>query len=175
MLGPNQRYLLRQLLGKGGFSEVWGGYDLSEMKDVAIKIHQLDSSWSRNRKEDYIKHATRECKIHTELKHPKIVQLSDVFQIDDDSFATVLERCWGSNLDLYLKQKKLLGEREARSILIQILSGLLYLNGGEGGVNENRSIIHYDLKPGNILFDKDGGIKIADFGLSKIMEAGKEG
>jgi tousled-like kinase len=48
------------------------------------------------------------------------------------------------------------------------IQGLKYLN------EQKRPIIHYDLKPGNILFDKDGGIKITDFGLSKIMEEDQE-
>jgi tousled-like kinase len=48
------------------------------------------------------------------------------------------------------------------------LQGLKYLN------EQKRPIIHYDLKPGNILFDKDGAVKITDFGLSKIMEENQE-
>ncbi len=46
------------------------------------------------------------------------------------------------------------------------MAGLRYMNLGE------RAIIHYDLKPGNILFDALGDAKITDFGLSKIVERG---
>mmetsp|Transcript_20319 Transcript_20319/g.39861 ORF Transcript_20319/g.39861 Transcript_20319/m.39861 type:complete len:1026 (-) Transcript_20319:1350-4427(-) len=247
----NNRYLLRELLGKGGFSEVWKGFDLVELRDVAVKVHELNSSWNDVKKASYLKHATREYKIHLSLQHARIVQLYDVFEIDANSFATVLEFCEGTDLEFHLKHRKKLPEREARSILLQILSGLRYLSsGGElsledfGGrpssaadvgrenyvANENSAgasgseqhhgwshdnhhedgmldehghplegtnggalpassspfgvtghfaqpqskrrpcIIHYDLKPGNILFDGSGGIKITDFGLSKIME-----
>ena len=58
------------------------------------------------------------------------LQLYDVFEIDVNSFATVMEYCEGHDLDLHLKQNKSLVEREARALLIQILSGLRYLSSG---------------------------------------------
>jgi len=171
----HNRYLLRGLLGKGGFSEVWRAFDLIELRDVAVKIHEMNSSWSEQKKESYLKYATREYRIHLNLDHSKIVQLFDVFEIDTNSFATVIEHCSGSDLDLHLRLRKQLPEREARSILLQILSGLRYLSSGteieDGSEKKRPCIIHYDLKPGNILFDGSGKVKITDFGLSKIMEA----
>jgi len=159
----NNRYLLLTLLGKGGFSEVYRGYDLKELREVACKIHSVNSQWNPNKRENYTKHAVREYQIHKELVHPKVVRLYDVFEIDNNSFCTVLEYCDGGDLDGYLKSQKLLPEREARCITSQIFSGLKYLN------EQKRNIIHYDLKPGNILFC-NGEVKITDFGLSKIME-----
>uniref|UniRef100_A0A8P4KBD4 Tousled-like kinase 1b n=1 Tax=Dicentrarchus labrax TaxID=13489 RepID=A0A8P4KBD4_DICLA len=72
-----------------------------------------------------------------------------------------------NDLDFYLKQNKLMSEKEARSIVMQIVSALRYLN------EIKPPIIHYDLKPGNILLVDGtacGEIKITDFGLSKIMD-----
>jgi tousled-like kinase len=102
----NNRYLLRQMLGKGGFSEVWKAFDLHELRDVAVKIHELNPGWNENKKASYLRHATREYRIHLALVHPRIVQLFDVFEIDSNSFATVLEYCEGHDLDLHLKQHK---------------------------------------------------------------------
>jgi len=161
------RYVLLHLLGKGGFSEVYKGFDLIELRDVACKIHQLSTSWSDRKKENYIKHAIREYNIHKSVVHPKIVTLYDVFEIDDNSFCTVLEYCNGPDLDLYLKLQPILSEREAKSIVTQIFYALNYLN------DQKRAIIHYDLKPGNILFS-NGEVKITDFGLSKIMEENQD-
>ena len=87
------------LLGKGGFSEVWKAVDLHELRDVAVKIHKLNPGWPEDKKINYIKHVTREYQIHKDMKHPRIVQLYDVFEIDDNSFATVLEYCKGIDLD----------------------------------------------------------------------------
>eukprot|EP01113_Clastostelium_recurvatum_P021754 TRINITY_DN2580_c0_g1_i2.p1 TRINITY_DN2580_c0_g1~~TRINITY_DN2580_c0_g1_i2.p1 ORF type:complete len:947 (-),score=194.37 TRINITY_DN2580_c0_g1_i2:105-2603(-) len=157
------RYLLLSLLGKGGFSEVFRALDLVELREVACKIHCVNPAWPAAKKANYSKHAMREYMIHKELNHPRVVRLFDVFEIDYNSFCTVLEFCEGGDLDTYLKQYKQLPESEARSIAVQMFAGLKHLS------EQKRPIIHYDLKPGNILFHK-GEIKITDFGLSKIME-----
>ncbi|KAH3720344.1 hypothetical protein DPMN_063241, partial [Dreissena polymorpha] len=175
----NERYLLLNLIGKGGFSEVHKGFDLKEQRYVACKIHQLNREWKDDKKANYIKHALREYKIHKSLDHPRIVRLYDVFEIDNNSFCTVLEYCEGNDLDFYLKQNKCIPEKEARSIVCQTVSALKYLN------EIKPPVIHYDLKPGNILLGHpaqngsssmtgttsvSGEIKITDFGLSKIMD-----
>jgi tousled-like kinase len=166
----HDRYVLRSLLGKGGFSEVWLAFDLIELREVAVKIHQLDSRWPDSKKENYTKHVSREYEIHRSVRHPRIVSLYDVFEIDNNSFATVLESCEGTDLDTLLKVKRRLPEPDARAILLQILSGMNYLSHpSKDGTRQG--IIHYDLKPGNILFDQFGDAKITDFGLSKIVDA----
>ena len=111
------------------------------------------------------------------MQHSRIVNLFDVFEIDANSFCTVLEYCDGHDLDFYLKQvlkfrknyfqmlvlifhilivsldsnvkqfynyfqHKVISEREARSIVMQVSSALKYLN------EINPPVIHYDLKPG---------------------------
>lgn len=158
------RYVLMNLLGRGGFSEVYKAFDCVEMREVACKLHQLNPQWSEERKRTYVRHAARECSIHKALDHPHVVRLIDVFEVDCDSFCTVLELCTGDDLDARLKAQGSISEREARAILAQVFSGLAYMSTGP------KRIIHYDLKPGNILFDEAGRVKITDFGLSKIME-----
>ncbi|XP_077071263.1 serine/threonine-protein kinase tousled-like 1 isoform X4 [Siphateles boraxobius] len=163
----NERYLLLHLLGRGGFSEVYKAFDLIEQRYAAVKIHQLNKNWREEKKENYHKHACREYRIHKQLDHPRIVKLYDYFSLDTDTFCTVLEYCEGNDLDFYLKQHKLMSEKEARSIIMQIVNALRYLN------EIKPPIIHYDLKPGNILLVDGtacGEIKITDFGLSKIMD-----
>ncbi|PIO71586.1 kinase domain protein [Teladorsagia circumcincta] len=120
---------------------------------------------------NYVKHAMREKDIHKTLDHCRIVKLFDLFTIDNHSFCTVLEYCTGNDLDFYLKQNKCISEKEARSIIMQVVSALVYLN------EKKPPIIHYDLKPANILLESGttcGAIKITDFGLSKIMEGSSD-
>ncbi|CAF2991406.1 unnamed protein product [Rotaria sp. Silwood2] len=163
----NDRYLLLTLIGKGGFSEVHRAFDLCEQRYVACKIHQLNKEWKDEKKVNYIKHALREYNIHKNLEHKRIVKLLDVFEIDTDSFCTVLEYCDGKDLDFFLKQNKTIPEKEARLIIMQIVNALKYLNS-----EIKPPVIHYDLKPGNVLMgtgNNSGEIKITDFGLSKQM------
>jgi len=70
----------------------------------------------------------------------------------------------GKDLDAVLKATPVLPEREARIIIVQIFQGLVYLS------KRTLKIIHYDLKPGNVLIDEFGVAKVTDFGLSKIVE-----
>ena len=156
------RYQLLSLLGKGGFSEVYRAFDLHNLKEVAIKVHQLNPNWNELQKSNYIKHALRESEVHKDLSHPNIVEHLDSVEIDSNSFCTVLELCLGTDLSTLIKRHRYLSERESRSIIRQVLDALLFLN------DNNKKIIHYDLKPQNILFS-EGVVKITDFGLCKIM------
>ena len=155
---------------------------------VAVKLHQLGASWPDARKAAYVRHAVREYGIHRELRHGAVVALHDIFEVDAGTFATVLELCEGGDLDAHLRAaaadaaggggggggsgtstSAVLGslpEREARAIAAQVFSGLAYL------ASPPRRVIHYDLKPANILFDAAGRVKITDFGLSKVVEEG---
>lgn len=163
----NSQYLLLQLIGKGGFSEVFKAFDLKELRYVACKVHQLNKDWKEDKKANYIKHAVREYNIHKSLNHPRIVKLHDVFEIDSNSFVTVLEYCCGNDLDFLLKQQKTIPEKETRAIMMQVVNALKYLN------ERKPPVIHYDLKPGNILLESDGfmrwEVKLTDFGLSKVI------
>ena len=104
-----------------------------------------------------MRHAAREYSIQRDLDHARVVKLWDVFEVDADTFATVLEHCSGGDLDLLLREKTTLKEGDAKALLLQILAGLKYLQTPAGsGDAKRRGIIHYDLKPGNILFDARG-------------------
>lgn len=161
------RYQITGLLGKGGYSEVYKAYDLENHNIVACKLHQLNPSWKEEIKDNYIKHTIRENQIHKEISHSKIVKHYDTIEIDNNSFVTVLEYCTGPDLAGYLQRNRNIGEKEARIIITQILLGLEYLN------KLPNKIIHYDLKPENIIFH-NSEVKISDFGLAKIIENNKD-
>ena len=158
------RYQIVSLLGKGGYSEVYKAYDLENHIYVACKLHQLNQNWKEEVKDNYIKHTIRENQIHKEINHSKIVKHFDTIEIDNNSFCTVLEYCSGPDLATYLQRNRFIQEKEARIIITQILEGLEYLN------KLPNKIIHYDLKPENIIFNNMEA-KISDFGLAKIIES----
>jgi tousled-like kinase len=81
--------------------------------------------------------------------------------------------CRGTDLDERLKKMRTVPEKDCKVVVMQVLSGLRYLNTpseGDGAEPRRKAIIHYDLKPANILFDEFGDVKITDFGLSKIID-----
>jgi len=162
-LGSMERYQLLNMLGKGGFSEVYKAYDLFTHCFVAIKIHEIRKDMEECARQNYVRHTTQEYNIHKRLKHRRIVRLLDCFPIDAMSFGVAMEYCEGVDLDTHLKAHGPMSEKEARGVIIQVLSALRYLN-----MPPNK-VIHYDLKPGNILYNK-GQVKIADFGLSKTVD-----
>lgn len=158
-----KKYQLLGLLGKGGFSEVYKAIDVDELKECACKLHEFHPSWNSFAKENYLKHALRENNVLRVLSHPNIVRLYDTVEIDSTSFCTVLEYCEGPDLSYYLKKHKKIPEKEAKMIIKQVINAIKYLH------DLPDKVIHYDLKPQNILFHK-GKIKITDFGLCKITK-----
>ncbi|KRX00147.1 Protein kinase-like domain [Pseudocohnilembus persalinus] len=159
----NGQYQILSLLGKGGFSEVYKAFDLENLREVAIKIHQIDPNWPKDNQEFYHSHACRESLVQKKLDHDNIVKLYDIIEINDFTFATAMELCQGPDLSTYIKQYKFFSEMDAKQIIKQILNGLYHMN------SQSQKVIHYDLKPQNIIFHH-GQIKITDFGLCKIQE-----
>ena len=165
----NERYQILELIGKGGYSEVYKAYDTYNHKFIACKLIQLNENWPQEIKQSYIKHTIRENLILQNLNHKKIVKLYDTLEINDNAFCNILEYCSGPDLSLYIRKNGgSISEQIAKIIITQILQALMYLN------NLTKKIIHYDLKPENILFDSDMNIKITDFGLAKIIEPNTE-
>ncbi|CAF2338682.1 unnamed protein product [Brassica napus] len=162
---------MKRIRDEDGSRDFEQAYDLVNHRYVACKLHGLNAQWSEEKKQSYIRHAMREYDIHKDLVHHHIVRLWDIFRIDLDTFCTVLEYCSGKDLDAVLKATPNLPEKEAKIVIVQIVRGLVYLN------KRSQKIIHYDLKPGNVLFDEFGVAKVTDFGLSKIVEdnAGSQG
>ena len=159
-----KKYQLVSLIGKGGYSEVYKAYDIKNHKFVACKIHQLNPNWSDEMKDSYIKHTMRENEILKNIHHKNIINHIDTIEINNNSFCSVLELCNGTDLSNYLRERKILSEKEVKVITKQILEALVYLE------NLPKKIIHYDLKPQNILFN-NLEVKLTDFGLAKIIDS----
>lgn len=160
----DEKYQILSLLGKGGFAEVFKAYDLFGFKYVACKVNLLRPKMDHELRKRYWDKFTAENEIYKKLDHPNIVKYIATIMIDDNSVATILEYCEGKDLDYLLKVKKTLPEKEAKEIIQQLLSAVKYLN------QCDPVVIHYDIKPQNILFTKYGKIKMTDFGLCKLHE-----
>lgn len=80
---------------EGATERMGQAYDLVDYKYVACKLHRLNEQWSEEKKQTYVRHAIREYDIHKSLIHRHIVRLWDIFEIDHNTFCTVLEYCSG--------------------------------------------------------------------------------
>lgn len=133
---------------------MWHAVDLHSCNGgpVAVKLIQpLEPTH-----EQYI---MREIDILQRITHPNVAVFIANWTIAPNYHVLVLEHCGGGSLKLYLKKRKRLEERDARAVLLQILAAMSHLN--------SLGIIHYDVKPANIMFDSLMIVKIIDFGWSK--------
>ncbi|KAJ9075681.1 hypothetical protein DSO57_1033621 [Entomophthora muscae] len=104
----------------------------------------------------------RETKLLSSLRHPNIIGLYGVLAGSSIKKTYLMMEICQQDLDRYLRDKKnFLPSFEIRDLFSQLLKGLDFLH--------RASIIHRDLKPANILLSKDGVLKIADFGMARLL------
>lgn len=146
------RYRLDNLLGKGGFGEVWQAYDPVLDCRVAIKRPRPDRHFTVEEQQQFLAEARK----LVALKHPNIVPVMHAEQ-DGDTVYFVSEFIEGTNLATHIAGQRLPAAESAR-IVIAIAEAVHHAH--------LRDIVHRDIKPGNILIDKEGKPYLTDFGLA---------
>jgi phage shock protein PspC (stress-responsive transcriptional regulator)/tRNA A-37 threonylcarbamoyl transferase component Bud32 len=144
-----------QLLGQGGMGAVYKARQKKLDRLVALKILPFESA----RDPAFAERFQREARALARLNHPNIVAVHD-FGESNELFYFIMEYVDGVNLRQLLQTGKLQPD-DALRIVPQICDALQYAHDEE--------IVHRDIKPENILLDKRGRVKIADFGLAKIL------
>ena len=150
-------YQLSRLLGRGGMGEVWLGFDTKLEREVAVKLMRRELLAN----DEAVKRFYREARSVARLNHPNIVQ---VYYIGEERGVIyfVMEYVEGETVTEKLKREGPLALDDAVNILLQTVEGLSYANA--------RGIIHRDIKPSNLMLTRDFRVKIADFGLAKMIE-----
>ena len=150
------RYRIIDTLGEGGMANVYLAEDIILQRKVAVKILRLDLQ----KEPQTLARFQREALATSELSHPNIVMVLDV-GTDHGLPYMVMEYVDGPDLKEYIRANSPLNLGNIIKIMDQILSAM--------SLAHKHNVIHRDLKPQNILMDKHGNIKIADFGIAVAL------
>ena len=149
-----------EFIGKGGMGAVYKARQKELDRIVALKILPPAMSGAAGFAERF----TREAKALAKLNHPGIVTIHE-FGRADGLFYFLMEFVDGVNLRQLLAKGRV-SPREALAIVPEICDALQFAH--------DHGIVHRDIKPANVLIDRHGRVKVADFGLAKLVEEGVE-
>lgn len=155
----DNRYEILDVIGVGGMAVVYKAYCHRLHRFVAIKVLKRDLATDA----EFRRRFHEEAQAVAMLSHPNIVSVYDVSRGDDLDYI-VMELIDGITLKQYMQKKEgKLNWRESLYFITQIVRAL--------GHAHSRGIIHRDIKPQNIMVLRDGSVKVADFGIARIMSA----
>ena len=155
----DNRYEILEVIGTGGMAVVYKARCHRLNRLVAIKIL----------KDDFLEDEDFRSRFHAEgqavamLSHPNIVSVYDVSTTDAADYI-VMELIEGITLKQYMEKKGVLNWKETLHFAIQIAKALEHAH--------SRGIVHRDIKPHNVMVLKNGSVKVADFGIARIMSKG---
>jgi len=148
------RYRIHVLIGQGGMGEVYRAHDLILNQPVALKFvgaaHMNEATLARFR---------NEVRIARQVSHPNVCRVYDIGFADGLHFLS-MEYLDGEDLASLLRRIGRLPQDKALEFTRKICAGL--------GAAHERGVLHRDLKPGNIMIDGRGHVRITDFGLAAL-------
>jgi eukaryotic-like serine/threonine-protein kinase len=148
--------LLKKMIGSGLMGKVYEAWQHSQGCPVAVKFLRKAFLGHPHVVQRFIGEAT----IIGKLDHPNIVKLHGLGRTPANAYFIVMELVSGSDLAAYARSR-VISVREALQWTIESCSALEHAH--------SRGIIHCDLKPANLLVDRDGHVRVTDFGLSRTL------
>jgi serine/threonine-protein kinase len=150
------RYRLDVGLGTGSSAHVYAAFDTRLDRQVAVKL--LHPGLARD--ERFVRRLQTEARAVAALNHPNVLEVYDWGEEEDGPFL-VLEYLGGGSLQDIFDAGARLDVPQVVAIGVQAARGLAYAH--------RRGFVHRDVKPANLLFDEDGVLRIADFGLARAL------
>ena len=154
------RFRVLRVLGKGSMGVVYLATDPRIGRPIALKTFRPEGGppeFSRDEMEDQF---LREARLAGRLQHPNIVTVFDDGRASDVPFI-VMEYVDGESLKALLAARAVFTVPESLWILRQIAEGV--------GHAHEKSVLHRDIKPGNVLLRREGAVKVTDFGLARSL------
>jgi serine/threonine-protein kinase len=165
------RFRIVRLLARGGMGEIY----LARSEGAAgfaipVVVKRVLSALSKT--ETVVDMFKREARIMSNLRHPGIVAVID-FGRDGDDYVMVLEYVHGVHAGRWSRWLFGRGDRfpvgRAVEIVLQMLSALQYAHTVVDADGQPLSVVHRDVSPSNVLIDVDGHVKLADFGVARML------
>lgn len=149
------RYALDALIGRGGMADVYRATDQVLEREVAVKVLRGDAAADTDRAR-----FREEAQMVAALDHPGLVSVLDAGVAADDVPYLVMDLVEGTSLAGFCRGKRVAGHRVA-FVGAELAAVLSYVHG--------HGIVHRDVKPSNILVGRDGIIRLADFGIARLV------
>ncbi|MFJ9482653.1 serine/threonine-protein kinase [Streptomyces mirabilis] len=151
------RYELAKRLGRGGMGEVWAARDRRLHRDVALKLLALGDDVPP----ELAKRFDREAVAAAQINHPNVASLYDRGRHEDLLFL-VMEKVDGSPLNEHLQAHPVLAPPDVLAIAEDICAALVAAHAA--------GVVHYDIKPHNVMLTPDRQVKVVDFGIAGFLQ-----
>ena len=156
------RFRVESQLGKGAMGVVYRAHDPDIDRTVAIKLIRTDLLDGESR-EGYLARFRNEAKVAGRCVHPNIVAVYD-YALHADNPYLVMEFVDGVDIGRAFRRGTRIPMATVCRISLQVLSALGYAH--------RLGVVHRDIKPANILLTQDSGLKVTDFGISRLSATG---
>ncbi len=157
----NDRYEIQQRLGRGGMADVYLARDRLLERRVAVKVLFPEFATDPS----FVARFRREAQAAANLTHPNIVAVYDWGQ-QGGTYFIVMEYVNGRTLAEVLRADGKLAPVQAATLSSEVAAAL--------GFAHRNGVVHRDVKPGNILVTSSGDVKVADFGIARVANAGTD-
>ena len=159
-----RRYRLERALGQGGMGIVWAAVHTVTQKRVALKFLKGPVGLRPELRRRFL----REARAASAVVHPNVLEVHDVFELDDDTPVMLMDLLEGETLGQRIARQGKLSVVEAADIMVQVVSAV--------GTAHSVGVVHRDLKPENVFLVRSSGapsVRVLDFGIAKLV--GSEG
>ncbi len=153
----HKRYRIVEILGQGGMGSVYRAVDENLGVDVAVKENLFTT-------DEYARQFRLEAVILASLRHPNLPRVSDHFAVGDQGQYLIMDFIDGEDLRQRMERMGTITEADAIMVGAAMCDALDYLH------TRKPSILHRDIKPGNVKITPDGNIYLVDFGLAKLVQ-----